>query len=68
METVHILGRRDGLDHPLGVQMRGQRQLHQNAVHARIRIQRADSGEQLWLRRIGWQAVEWERKPAAIPV
>ena len=40
MEPVHILVRRDRIDHRLFIDLRRQGQLHQNAVHAVIIIQR----------------------------
>ena len=40
MEAVDIFARRDGQQNPLGIDLRRQRQLHQNAVDFGARVQR----------------------------
>jgi hypothetical protein len=47
VEPVHVLLRRNGLQHPLLAHLRRQRQLHQDAVDARLRVERADALEHL---------------------
>ena len=49
VEPVHVLVRPDGLDHFLVTDMRGQRQLHQDAIHIVMLVQRIDLPEQLLL-------------------
>ena len=39
MEAVHVFVGRDRLDHLVRVDLRRQRQLHQDAVDARIRVE-----------------------------
>ena len=57
VETVDILGRVDGQDHGGLLDLRWQRQLHQNAIHRGIAVELPDQFEQRGLRRIRWQAV-----------
>ena len=47
MEAVDVLGRRDGLDHLARVDLRRQRQLHENAVNGRVLVQPLDQLQQL---------------------
>ena len=49
MEAVDVLARVDQLDHPLGVDLLRQRQLHQDAVHRGIGVERAHAVEHLRL-------------------
>ena len=51
MKAVDVLGRIDGGDHLLRVDLRRQRELHQDAVHGRIGVEPADQREQLGLGR-----------------
>ena len=57
VEAVHILVRVDRGDHHLLVDMLGQRQLDEDAVHRRIGVEHADQRQQLVLRRRLGQAV-----------
>ena len=52
MQTIDILCRIDGVDDGLCVQALRQRQLHQNAMHARIGIELCDQRQQIGLRRV----------------
>ena len=47
MEAVDIFLRRDRQQHLLGVDLRGQRQLHQDAVDLVAPVQIVDQGQQL---------------------
>jgi hypothetical protein len=38
VEAINVLFQADGIQHPLLIDMGWQRQLHQDAVHVRIRI------------------------------
>ena len=58
VEAVHVLAERHGVDHPRLVDVRGQRQLHQDAVHPRIAVQPVDERQQLGL-------AEWRRAGGA---
>ena len=49
VKAVDVLGRVDRRDHLLGVDLLGQRQLHQDAVHRRIGIELADQRQQFGL-------------------
>ncbi|MPN34500.1 hypothetical protein SDC9_181994 [bioreactor metagenome] len=49
MEAIHVLGGRDGLDDLVVVNVLGQRQLHQDAVDARVVVQRFHAGQQFGL-------------------
>ena len=49
MESVHVLVRIDGGDDLVGVDLRRQRQLHQNAVDLRVGIEPRDQVEQFGL-------------------
>ena len=49
METVNVLGRIDGVEHLLGIDLLRQRQLHQDAVHRRIAVELAHQRQQLVL-------------------
>lgn len=54
VESVDILGRIDGGDHPRGVDLARQRKLHQNPVDRIVGVESADQVEQLRFRnRIG---------------
>ena len=55
VEAVHILGGRDGAQHLAFVNMLGQGQLHQNAVHSRIGVHLGDDAQQLLFRGFGGQ-------------
>ena len=57
MQAVDILGGIDGIDHGLGVQALGQRQLHENAVHGGIAVELGDHRQQIGLRDVGRQLV-----------
>ena len=54
-EAVHILLGRDGVDDSLLVDLGGQRQLHQNAVHSGVIRQLLHLGQQGVLRGVGGQ-------------
>ncbi len=58
VETVDILFRGDRLDDLVAVDVRRQRQLHQNAVDTRIAVQFVDARQQIGFRQIGRIAVE----------
>ena len=58
MKAVDILGRRDGLDHLARVDLRRQRQLHQDAMHGRVLVQPLDQLQQLGFGRRRRQFVE----------
>ena len=47
VEAVDVLLHRDALEHMRHVDMRRQRQLHQDAVHRRIGVERIDARQQL---------------------
>ena len=49
MEAVDILGRIDRGEHLLRIDLRGQRQLHQDAVHDRIGVEPPDQRQQFGL-------------------
>ena len=49
MKAVDVLGRIDGQQHVRGVDVPGQRQLHQDAVHAGIGVEPGDQRQQLGL-------------------
>ena len=49
MKPVHVLGRIDRVDNQILVQMLRQRQLHQNAMHRRIIVQRLHQRQQISL-------------------
>lgn len=57
MKAVDILGRIDRVDDRIGIDMRGQRQLHQNAVNRRVGIQLRDQRQQLHFGRFSGQLV-----------
>ena len=57
MEAVDIFVGIDALDDGVGIEMDGQRQLHENAVHGGIDIQPVDQRHQLVLRRVGRKLV-----------
>ena len=57
MEPVHILGRVDGIDNQITVQMRGQGQLHQNAMHRGVIVQPLHQRQKIAFRCFGGQAV-----------
>ena len=54
-EAVHVLLGRDGVDDSLLVNLGGQRQLHQNAVHSGVIRQLLHLGQQGVLRGVGGQ-------------
>ena len=47
MKAVNILGRRDRIDHQIGIQMIRKRQLHQNAMHRRVIVQLIDQRQKI---------------------
>ena len=49
MKTIHILGGRNGFNHLLCINVRGQGQLHQDAVDAVVGVKGVDAGQQLGL-------------------
>jgi hypothetical protein len=49
-EAVHVLGGRQLVEDGVGIDLLGQRELHQHAVHRRIGVQLRDQREQLRLR------------------
>ena len=51
IEAVDVLGRIDGVDHAVRVDVGGavERQLHDDAAHARVRVELADRSQQLHL-------------------
>ena len=55
MEPVHILFRRNRIDHQILIEVPRQRQLHQNAMHLWIRVQLVNQGEQISLGRVRLQ-------------
>ena len=55
MQPVDVLGGIDGIDDGFGIKRFRQRQLHQNAVHGRIAIERSDQRQQIALRDVGRQ-------------
>ena len=55
METVHVFLAGDGVNHLLFVDVPGQRQLHQDAVHQRVAVQRLDLCQEGFLADIGRQ-------------
>ncbi|MNT93800.1 hypothetical protein D3C72_2353580 [compost metagenome] len=57
MEAVDVLGRVDGLQHRGFVDVLGQRQLHQDAVHRGVAIQLGDQRQHLGGAGLGRQAV-----------
>ena len=57
MQTVDILFGSDRLDHRIGIKIVRQRQLHENAVNFRIRVELGDKGLKLTLRGFGGQCV-----------
>jgi hypothetical protein len=50
VEAVHVLGRRDGLDHDAFVDVIRQRHLHEDAVDRLVRVQALDETQELGLR------------------
>ena len=54
-EAVHVLFRRDGVNHGLLVNLRGQRQLHQNPVHSGSSASFFTSASRVSLRGVGGQ-------------
>ena len=50
MKAVDVLARIDPLGHALAVDVRRQRQLHQDAVHRRVGVERVDEREELGFR------------------
>ena len=65
VKTVHVLGRRDGFDHLLRVDVRRQRQLHQDAVNGRVGVQRGNARQQRRFAHIGVVLLE-DRMQAAV--
>ena len=57
MEAVDILGRIDGQQHLRGVDVLGQRQLHQDAVHGLVGVEPGDQRQQLGFGRALGQAM-----------
>jgi len=57
VEAVHIFIRTDALEQQRGVQVLGQRQLHQDAVDGRVFVELVDQGEQIGLAGLGRQVV-----------
>jgi hypothetical protein len=53
VEAVHVLGGRDGLDDLLAVHVLRKRQLHQDAVHLRVVVERTDAGQQVGFAHVG---------------
>ena len=53
MQSIDVLVGRDALYHALPGDMRRQRKLHENAVHAGVAVQSIDFREQPVLRQIG---------------
>ena len=47
MEAIHVFVRIDGVDDGVGINLIRQRQLHQDTVHIRIRVQLIDQAQQL---------------------
>ena len=68
MEAVHILGRVNGPENGPLVDMAGQRQLHQNAVHGGVGVQPLDAGQQLLLGGFGGQAASQVQDAALVTV
>ena len=66
MEAVDVLLRVDRLEHPRRTDVPGQRQLHQNAVHRRIGVERLDEREQFGFARLGGERVLHRMKAAAL--
>ena len=66
MKAVDVLVRRDRLQDPRRIDVLGQRQLHENAVHGGIGVERLDEREQLRFARLGRQRV-LDRMEAASP-
>ena len=58
MDAVDVLAVVDGVDHVLLVDVLGQRQLHDKAVHIIVLIQLLDAGQQLFLGRVLFHADE----------
>ena len=52
MESVHVLGGVDRVQHLLAVDLLRQRKLHQDAVHRRIGVELFDQRQHLALRRV----------------
>jgi hypothetical protein len=52
VEAVDVLGGIDGEQHLRGIDVLRQRQLHQDAVDLRVRVETLDDAEQLVLRRL----------------
>jgi hypothetical protein len=52
VKTVDVLGRRDRFEHARRVDVPRQRELYQDAVHRRIRVQRRDGLHQLGFRNL----------------
>jgi hypothetical protein len=50
MKAVHILVGRDVADHHVGIDVRRQRHLHEDAMHRVVRVEPLDEREQLGLR------------------
>jgi len=65
VQPVHVLARRDPLERPLGIQSGRQRQLHQDAVHRRVRVQPSDQRLQLGLAGAGGDPVLPRGDPGA---
>jgi len=57
MKSVHILGRIDRVAHPIGIEMRRQRQLNQNAMHCRIGVEAPDQRQEICFRGRSIEAV-----------
>mmetsp|Transcript_73608 Transcript_73608/g.193102 ORF Transcript_73608/g.193102 Transcript_73608/m.193102 type:complete len:797 (-) Transcript_73608:17-2407(-) len=66
MEALHVLLGTDGAQHLLLVEVRGQRQLHQDAVHGPLVHELADGREQLGLSHVFREAQEASPEPAAL--
>jgi hypothetical protein len=68
MKAVDILQRRNGLDHPLRVQVGRQRHLDQDAVHRRVVVQVVDASQQHRFGGVGGQVVQDRADPRLVAV
>jgi hypothetical protein len=55
LETIHVFLRIDAVDQGIGIDMCRQRQLHEDSVDGRVRVESIDQRRQFGFRRVGWQ-------------
>ena len=63
METIHILRWVDRIEHARGVNLRGQRQLNEDAVNSDVGIQCRNQRQQAGFVGLDWQAMLYRSHP-----